>query len=78
MSGWRHKALYQEHPASLEDDASDKRSGCFCRTPTPDPASPCGYRIDDCVCGRTQREHALPRAHKPTRCTCQHPIERVP
>ena len=57
----------------------------LCATPTPDPASPCGYVYLDGgqVCGR-DADHEI---HQPpcwppyiaTRClTCSHPIEPVP
>lgn len=56
----------------------------FCTTPTPDPASPCGYEYkeDGAPCGfrRSMGGHEFVDAdhpHQPTRCTCGHPIKEA-
>ena len=79
MSGWRH---VDELAGVCASWVSWKKGRCPCTTPTPDPASPCGY--EGCwgkrwthawVSGQFLDESSHP--HVPTRCNCGHPIERV-
>lgn len=87
-SDWRHGAM---HGIGVKSGPNDGRR-CRCTTPTPDPASPCGYNACDsdpfwhecatvpCVVDRFgySHPHEACHPHQPTRClTCGHPIERT-
>lgn len=90
MTGWRHDnepadwldpSCTQCMAEHWEDDPLP--DGAICTTPTPDPASPCGYE----GCSEQHWQPGYEGIHdtdmgthpiEPTRCaTCQHPIEKA-
>jgi hypothetical protein len=79
MNGWVHVEQDFDglgHRCSVPVGTIPRRWGgfpCGCTTPTPDPASPCGYP----GCPLPEGAPGIDHAHVPTRCTCGHAIEKV-
>jgi hypothetical protein len=88
VSGWRHVEQVTQH-AGTRVCGNCYVENKVCTTPTPDPASPCGWTYgngepcdvpaDRLIHPASTRPFYGLNTHDfvPTRCTCGHPIERV-
>lgn len=81
MAEWQHVWASRGYAASVCIDHAEDAPPCGCTTPTPDPASPCGF--EGCLIPPGKPWHvwaddiepdALHHKRIPSRCLCGHAL----